>query len=67
MTEWKMMGEHTYAVGVEPCNVGMAPRNVLREKGLLPMLEPGEARDYHVRIGVISTAAELDALKKAVG
>ena len=36
MTEWKMMGQGDYVVGVEPCNVPIPNRAELREQGLEP-------------------------------
>jgi len=66
MTQWKMMGEHTYVVGIEPCNCPMATRAELRERGLLQSLEPGESRRYELEIGVVTTEAELKQLEEAV-
>ena len=41
-TEWKMMGEVEYVLGLEPGNCTPDGRNVLREKGELKFLRPGE-------------------------
>ena len=51
--EWKMMGEGTYVVGVEPANCSVEGRDKMREKGLLPFLGPGEKREYELEIGVL--------------
>ena len=57
LMEWKMMGEGTYVVGVEPANCnGLAGRPATRELGQLPMLEPGESRDYHIDVEVLISA-----------
>lgn len=42
LTQWKMMGEGEYVLGIEPCNVPCKSRNVLRDEGMLPILNPGE-------------------------
>lgn len=42
MTQWKMMGQGDYVLGLEPSNVPLGDRKQLREKNLLPMLKPGE-------------------------
>jgi hypothetical protein len=65
LNEWKMMGQGDYVVGIEPCNSPCETRAEVRKKGLLPMLEPGEARDMTVEIAVLEGAAELDACAKA--
>jgi hypothetical protein len=54
LMEWKMMGESAYVVGVEPANCnGLGGRAATRELGQLPMLEPGESRDYQIALEVI--------------
>jgi hypothetical protein len=55
LMEWKMMGKGAYVVGIEPANCnGLAGRPTTRELGQLPMLEPGESRNYHIDVEVIS-------------
>lgn len=54
LMEWKMMGEGEYVVGIEPANCnGLAGRKAIREQGLLPVLKPGENRNYHLELDVI--------------
>lgn len=43
-TEWKMMGEYEYVLGLEPGNCLPDGRNVMREKGALEMLKPNEEK-----------------------
>ncbi|MBE6608873.1 MAG: DUF4432 family protein [Ruminococcaceae bacterium] len=45
-TEWKMMGEYDYVLGVEPGNALPDGRNVMREKGLLETLKPDEEKKH---------------------
>ncbi len=47
-TEWKMMGEQEYVLGLEPGNCLPDGRDVMREKNILEFLEPGEAREIHL-------------------
>lgn len=52
--EWKMMGQGTYVLGVEPANSsGMAGRASARASGDLPYLAPGESRRYTLELEVI--------------
>lgn len=52
LMEWKMMGEGEYVIGLEPANVLCKSRNVLREEGKLPMLQPGETTTNVIEIVV---------------
>lgn len=64
LNEWKMMGQGDYVVGIEPCNAPCANRAVLREMGLLPLLEPGEQREMQVEIGVAHGPEEIETLER---
>ena len=48
-TEWKMMGEYAYVVGLEPANCYPDGRDVMREKGILKFLKPGESKSTRVK------------------
>lgn len=50
MCQWKMMGVREYVLGLEPRNVPMGTRKSLRDRGRLPVLAPGESKDYRVRV-----------------
>ncbi len=43
LTEWKMMGEYEYVLGLEPGNAWPCGRKAMRESGELKFLEPGES------------------------
>lgn len=49
-TQWKMMGEGDYVLGLEPGNVPVKNRKVLREEGLLPCIQPGETFENEIEI-----------------
>ena len=44
-TEWKMMGQRDYVLGLEPGNCYPDGRDVMRQQGLLKFLAPGECRE----------------------
>ena len=50
LTQWKMMGQGDYVLGLEPCNVPTRNRVVLKEQNILPWLEPGETVTNSVEI-----------------
>ena len=59
LSEWKMMGQGEYVVGIEPGNVPCLNRLELRERGELPMLAAGEIKEMHLEIGVLEGDEEL--------
>ncbi|MCI8274303.1 MAG: aldose 1-epimerase family protein [Lachnospiraceae bacterium] len=50
MTEWKMMGERDYVLGLEPCTNKLEGRAVLRENGALHFIKPGEIRRFGLEV-----------------
>lgn len=59
LSEWKMMGQGEYVVGIEPGNVPCLNRSELRECGELPMLAAGEIKEIHLEIGVLEGNEEI--------
>jgi hypothetical protein len=51
---WRMLGEGTYVVGLEPSTNGTTGRRDARANGELVTLGPGESRDYELVIGAHS-------------
>ena len=47
-TEWKMMGEYEYVLGLEPGNCLPDGRDIMRKNGILEMLEPEEEKTYSI-------------------
>jgi galactose mutarotase-like enzyme len=43
LTQWKMMGQGDYVLGLEPCNAPCKSRKALRDENLLPYLQAGES------------------------
>jgi len=64
--EWKMMGEGTYVVGMEPANCWVEGRAKERERGTLQFLKPGESREYHLEIGVLASKDEIEDFEENV-
>jgi hypothetical protein len=66
MAEWKMMGQGTYVLGIEPCNCPFPPREELRKRGLMPVLRPGESFEAGVAIRMHLGADEIETLERAI-
>ena len=65
--QWKRNGTQEYVVGIEPSNCWVNGRDKEREQGTLQFLEPGESREYHLEIGVLSTPDEVAEFERLVG
>ena len=66
LSEWKMVGEADYVLGLEPCNAPVESRAELRRRGLLPSLAPGERKSFFLSIGVSCGRDEVQALTARV-
>ena len=64
---WRMLGEGTYAVGIEPSTNRTAGRLDARERGELIELDPGESRSYDLELGGLDGNDEIDAFSARVG
>ncbi|MEM0011439.1 MAG: aldose 1-epimerase family protein [Candidatus Bathyarchaeia archaeon] len=62
-TEWKMMGEGVYVVGLEPGNCHVQGRAKEREMGTLEILNPAEEKVVEIEIGVL-LKGEIDAAEQ---
>ena len=58
-TQWKMMGVHDYALGLEPGNCYPDGRNVMRENGMLKFLQPGEVSTHSITLSFTDDKVEL--------
>lgn len=61
MTEWKMMGERDYVLGLEPCISKLEGRAELRKNGTLQFIAPGETRDFEIEAEFFDNEADWDA------
>jgi hypothetical protein len=57
--EWKMTGEGTYVVGMEPANCGTGGRPKERAAGTLQFLSAGERKEFHLQIAVVDGDDEI--------
>ena len=62
-TEWKMTGESTYVVGLEPANCLVEGRAAERAAGTLRMLAPGEQEEFLLELDVLSGREALASLR----
>ncbi len=62
-TEWKMVGEGAYVVGMEPGNCRPEGRHQARSRGVLQTLEPGEKNTFHLELGVLPSNAAIRAFE----
>jgi hypothetical protein len=56
---WRMLGEGTYVVGIEPSTNRTAGRLDARERGELINLQPGEKRSYDLELGALQGEGEV--------
>lgn len=63
-TEWKMMGEYEYVLGLEPANCTPDGRDVMRKSGILKFLEPNESYKTKLVFRFVSSQSEF---KEIVG
>lgn len=48
LIEWKMMGVRDYVLGLEPGNCIADGRNIVRKRGDLEYLKPGESKEFKI-------------------
>jgi hypothetical protein len=65
-TMWRMLGEGTYGVAMEPTTNRDAGRFDARERGELGFLQPGESRTYELEVGALDGVAAIDAFAARV-
>ncbi|MEM3872080.1 MAG: aldose 1-epimerase family protein [Nitrososphaeria archaeon] len=53
LIEWKMMGEGTYVLGLEPANCFPMGRDKEKQYGTLQYIEPQEEKEFQLEIGII--------------
>ena len=63
---WKMLGEGTYAAGIEPSTNRTAGRLDARERGELIELEAGEKRTYDLELGALEGSESIDEFSQRI-
>lgn len=61
-TEWKMMGERDYVLGLEPGNCHPDGRNKMRKENSLTFLKPNEKVEYEVSVEFFSSYVKFENL-----
>ena len=67
LSQWKMIGEGEYVLGIEPGNCLPEGRPIEREAGRLVTLKPGESRKMVLEIGIVEGDKEIEQFKKYMG
>ena len=63
---WRMLGEGTYVVGIEPSTNRTAGRIDARVRGELIELAPGESRPYELELGALVGSDDIDRFARRV-
>jgi hypothetical protein len=63
---WRMLGEGTFVVGIEPSTNRPAGRLDARDRGELIELGPGETRLYEVELGALDGEAQIERFASRV-
>jgi hypothetical protein len=63
---WRMLGQGTYVVGIEPSTNRTAGRLDARARGELIELDPGEKRVYELELGALDGAEDIEAFASRV-
>lgn len=65
-TEWKMMAEGEYVLGLEPGNTTPMGRVNAKEAGMLQYLEPGEITHVELEIEILDSPEEIFSVEKRI-
>jgi hypothetical protein len=63
---WRMLGEGTYVVGIEPSTNRMAGRLDARRRGELIQLRAGERRTYELELGALEGEPQIERFASRV-
>jgi hypothetical protein len=63
---WRMLGEGSYVVALEPSTNRVAGRHDARKRGELITLNPGETRQYTLELGVLEGHKDIEQFRGRV-
>lgn len=66
LIEWKMIGEGTYVLGIEPANALVLGRDAERRHGTLQFLAPRERREIEIELSVLEGPDEIKSLEEKI-
>ncbi|HSR66602.1 MAG TPA: aldose 1-epimerase family protein [Acidobacteriota bacterium] len=64
--QWNCFNDRVYALGLEPANCLTEGRAAERKRGTLEFLQPGEERNYDIRLEVVEGADRLAELRRLI-
>ena len=67
LTEWKMLAEGEYVLGLEPGNTNPIGRLAAKERGMLQYLQPGEIRQTHIELEILDGGAAIRQAEQEIG
>ena len=67
LTEWKMLAEGEYVLGLEPGNTNPIGRLAAKERGTLQYLQPGEIRQTHIELEILDGGAAIRQAEQEIG
>lgn len=62
--QWRMVGEGTYVMGLEPANCHVMGRGEERRQNRLPMLAAGESVTHHLQIEVLTSNTAIEQIAR---
>lgn len=65
-TQWKLMAEGDYVLGLEPCNCVVEGRAKARESGTLEFLEPGEKKHFNLEIQILEGTEKIKQFESGI-
>lgn len=66
LTEWKMLSEGEYVVGLEPGNTNPVGRLAAKERGTLEYIAPGEKKEVTIELTILDGADEILAEENSI-
>lgn len=66
LTQWKMMGEGEYVLGIEPCNCFGSGRVDSKANNLLEYLEPGEIRSIRIEMEILDGVDRISRVRDEI-
>lgn len=65
-TEWKMLNEGEYVLGIEPGTNNPVGRKNMAEQGTLQFLQPGESREVDISVEILDRAEDIENIKNKI-
>lgn len=66
LTQWKMLSEVEYVLGLEPANCHPVNRVEQGKRGDLEYIKPGEKREFEIEIGVLTDKQQIKEFEQKV-